>query len=97
MNNDPTEGLDQEDRPHLKLGQEVRVVSGKHGGRTGTVHRVRSEGDSLRIELLEGGEQLFVDQGEIDFEFEWAEVSLFMPEGERAEWFARLKELEEDY
>ncbi len=97
MNNDPTEGLDKNDTPHLKLGQEVRVVSGKHRGRKGTVHGVRSEGDSLRIELLAGDERLFVDQSEIDFKFEAAEVSLFMPEGERAEWFARLKELEEGY
>lgn len=86
------DNLENEYYPTLELYQVVNVVSGKYAGRSGKAHFVRTEGSSARITLLDGDMYLYVSGDEIDFKFKAIDVSLFMPDDERAEWFQRIEE-----
>ncbi len=97
--NDPWEGLIQEEpEPALKLHQEVKVVRGKHKGKQGKVHFYRTEGDGGRITIITDTDTIYVDQEDIDFKFKAIEIIVMMDDDTRAEWLARIKEIEEsDY
>ena len=71
--------------PSLALNQQVKVVKGKHKGKTGNVTFYQIEGDGGRITLLlSDGKTIYVDKDEIDFKFEWVYIDVMVGEAERA-------------
>ncbi len=68
------------------LNQQVKVVQGKYTGKGGSVIFYRKEGkDGGRITLLSDGQEIYVDQDDIDFKFEAVDILLMLEADERAE------------
>jgi len=98
--NDPAAGLSKRRLPNLALNAEVEVIKGKHAGTKGKVIFARREEialgkDNIRLTVDTGSGNVIVDMEDIKGRHDTLDITLFMPSDERAEFEARVKELEE--
>lgn len=89
--NDPLKGLNRGPTPpNLELHQIVKVIKGKHKGKSGKVYYYQPGRITLN---LDDGTTVYVDKEDINFKFESVSINLMMDEEERA----YLKELARAY
>lgn len=87
--------------PNLQLNAEVEVIRGKYTGDKGKVifarsERITSGQDNIRLTIDCGNNRvIIVDMDDIKGKYETMDITLFMPEDERAAFKQRVKELEE--
>lgn len=97
---DPAFGLSQVHLPNLALNALVKVVGGKFAGCKGNVVFARSEKladnkNNVRLTIQCEDKQIIVDMEDIEEKYETLDITLFMPEAERAAFEQRIKELQE--
>jgi hypothetical protein len=76
----------------LKFNQLVHVIAGKHIGKSGRAYFVNNDNVQLK---MEDNSFIFVDREDMNYKWTFADVQLFMPEDERAEWEQKIKDIQD--